>query len=112
MASPVYSQAFILYTASTPNNSFEVPGGYTAVIRQISVASDISAWYTEVFIQDSMEAPALSIWLAYQAGTANYVSTEGRWVCPPGGIISLIMSDFGSVPSCYVGGYLLGPPPF
>lgn len=60
-----------------------------------------------MFIQDSDADPALAIFLDYQAGIANYLKAEGRWVCPPGGTISLVMSDFGSAPSCYVGGYLL-----
>lgn len=107
MSYNVFSQAFILYTASTPNSSFIVPAGYTAVVRQISVAQDIGDWYAYVNIQDSEAAPVLTIWIDTALAVVNYTSAEGRWVVPGGGVISLGFQTLGSVPSGYVGGYLL-----
>lgn len=105
--SPVFSQAFIQYTHSTPNEAFEVPSGFTAVIRQISVAQEIGSWYAYVNIQDSEAAPVLTVWIEEAAAVVNYAAGEGRWAVPGGGIITLGISTIGSVPSGYVGGYLL-----
>lgn len=105
--SPVYSAPFIQYTASTPNQSFLVPEGFTAVVRQISVAQEIADWYAYVNIQDSEAAPDLTIWLGVAAGAETYVAGEGRWVVPEGGLITLGYGTLGTIPSGYVGGYLL-----
>lgn len=105
--SPVYSGAFIQYTPSTPNTAFDVPEGFTAVIRQISAAQDIGGWILNVFIQDSEAAPGLVIAELGQVGSVNYAAQEGRWVCPGGGIISVSLTELGSDVAIYVGGYLL-----
>lgn len=104
---PVYSAAFIEYTSDAPNASFEVPPGYTAVIRQVSAAQNIGGWTFAVVIQNSEIAPELTVYEGAQDGAINYVAQEGRWVCPGGGIISVSLSSLGSSVSVYVGGYLL-----
>lgn len=105
--SPVFSAAFITYTPSTPNNSFEVPTGYTAVVRQISCAQNIGGWYFELIFQDSTEAPGYTVALAESADVINYATLEGRWVLGSGGVMTLDLSELGSAVSAYVGGYLL-----
>jgi len=107
VASPVYSAQFVLYSSSAPNFDYEVPEGYTAVIRQLSGAQDIGGWVAYCQIGNSIDAPGVTIWIAEQAGTVNYVATEGRWVVPGGGLIQTGFSEIGPNPFLYVGGYLL-----
>ena len=105
--SPVYSSAFIEYTAETPNSSFAVPEGFTAVIRQLSLYQEIGGWVGECYIQNSEEAPGVVIWAGSAVGAVGYLATEGRWVCPGGGVITIAVSELGTSPSFYCGGYLL-----
>lgn len=105
--SPVYSAPFINYTPSTPNNAFEVPTGFTAVVRQISVAQEIAISYAYLDFQDSGAAPSYTVWLGEPAGIPTYVAQEGRWVLNEGGIMTLSVVTLGTATSIYVGGYLL-----
>jgi len=105
--SPVFSQAFIEYTPLTPNQTFEVPSGFTAVIRQVSCYQDIGAYVFYVDIQNSSIAPFVTVFAGHQEGDVNYVAGEGRWVCPEGGIITAAVDTLGTQVSMYVGGYLL-----
>lgn len=105
--SPVFSAPFVQYTPSTPNQSFLVPEGFTAVIRQASCSQNIGGFIFYVYIQDSEAAPALDLIVLAQEGVANYVEAQGRWVVPGGGIITAALSELGSSCSMYVGGYLL-----
>jgi hypothetical protein len=57
--SPVFSAAFIQYTSATPNSTFEVPAGFTAVVRQVTAYQDIGGYDLGVFLQDSDIAPTL-----------------------------------------------------
>ena len=105
--SPVFSQAFIQYTSETPNTRFDVPTGFTAIVRQISCYQDIGAYLLETYIADSDAAPGLTISELEQSGGLNYVQQEGRWVVPGGGYIAISLSPLGTSPQVYVGGYLL-----
>ena len=105
--SPVYSQAFIQYTVETPNAIFEVPAGYTAIVRQISVIQNIGDYLATVYIQDNEAAPALTIAQSTSLGAFQSWYQEGRWVCPGGGFIILGLDTVGTSASAYVGGYLL-----
>lgn len=105
--SPVFSAAFVQYTTATPNASFDVPAGFTAVIRQISAAQNIGGWILQVYIADAVGAPGIQIVEIGQVGDFNYVAQEGRWVVPGGGAIEIVLSELGSDTSVYVGGYLL-----
>ena len=107
MARPVYSVPFIQYSSSTPNLSFEVPAGYTAVVRQISAVQPAGAFALYVYIQDALDAPGIGIWAGESAGFWNYLAAEGRWVVPPGGFITIINEELLSDFNAYVGGYLL-----
>lgn len=95
------------YTPAAPNQTFEVPEGFTAVIRQVSCSQNIGGFIFYVDIQNSEAAPYVQIFQGAQDGVSNYVSGEGRWVCPGGGIITAAVSELGSAISMYVGGYLL-----
>jgi hypothetical protein len=103
----VYSTPFIEYTPETPNDQYEVPEGYVAVIRQISVTQADLACGWWVYIQNSPEAPGVNIATGELTGFFNYGSAQGRWVCPGGGIITANLQTLGSEPNFYVGGYLL-----
>lgn len=105
--SPVYSAQFILYTPTTPNLSFLVPDGFTAVIRQWSVSQEITDWLFQLKIGDASSATALIIVNENQAGVNTYLAGEGRWVVPGGGFMEVYLSSLGMVPHIYVGGYLL-----
>lgn len=107
MANPVWSSPFIQYTSETPNTQYEVPAGFTAIIRQISGYQSAGGFVMYVIIQDSSAAPGLFIWSGGQAGVANYVGVEGRWVVPEGGIITAEFSELFDSPCMYVGGYLI-----
>lgn len=106
-SSPVYSVPFVEYTPSTPNNTYAVPDGYTAVVRQVSVVQNIGAFIATLIIQNSEAAPGVAVWQGAQVGDANYVGSEGRWVVLGGGIITLEVNALGSDVGMYAGGYLL-----
>lgn len=105
--SPVYSAQFIIYTPSTPNTTFDVPEGYTAVIRQVTVVQDIGAYALYVYIQNSPEAPGLQVVSIAGADAYTNYSEETRIVVPGGGTISVDLVDAGTSFNVYVGGYLL-----
>ena len=105
--SPVYSAAFVQYTPSTPNLEYEVPAGFTAVVRQISGVQEVGATAMYVQIRDSVDAPALTIAQDYDYGAYESWIVEGRWVVPENGLITFGASTIGSQLSAYVGGYLL-----
>jgi hypothetical protein len=105
--SPVFSQQFIADADISTESAFEVPSGFTAVIRQISGYQSVGAWQMYVYIQDGEEAPGVVIYSQYQAGVDNYVTQEGRWMVPEAGIITAGFDSFGAGASMYVGGYLL-----
>jgi len=107
VARAVYSVGFVEYTHDTPNASYDVPDGFTAVIRQISGTQEVGTYDLAVIIQNSEAAPGLTIWQQTGIGALTYVAAEGRWVVPGGGIITIDASAVGSTPSFYVGGYLL-----
>jgi len=105
--SPVFSAAFIQYTASTPNSEFEVPAGFTAVVRQVSAYQDIGGYDLGVFLQDDADAPTLQFVSLKDVDIATCTYWEGRIVVPETGIISILWSELGATPQFYVGGYLL-----
>lgn len=105
--SPVYSAQFILYSFEAPNNVFEVPSDYTAVVRQISVVAgvDIVTWV--IGIQNDDSAPEVHIAGDTLAALNEAQHAEGHWVCPGGGYITAQELDVGAHFHVYVGGYLL-----
>jgi hypothetical protein len=104
---PVYSSQFILYTPSTPNSSFLVPAGFTAVVRQWTATTDVSDWLFQLRIGNSEAAPPCVVDEQQQAGIITNYKAEGHIVVPEGGYVEVYLSSLGSAPSMYVGGYLL-----
>lgn len=105
--SPVYSQQFILYTPDTTNTSFEVPSGFTAVVRQITYGSYLGEGWAFMGVQNSAEAD--TCWFASLAINVVYGFSEwfGHVVCAEGGFISLNISQLADDGCVYCGGYLL-----
>ena len=105
--SPVFSSQFIVYTDSAPTTSFEVPAGFTAVIRDFSAFGQYAATIYQVAIQNSDEAPNCVVAQIELVGVADWGQVQGRWVVPAGGFINLYMGELEIGSQAYVGGYLL-----
>jgi len=105
--SPVFSSQFIVYTSETPNLSYLVPTGFTAVVRDMEVTQNIGSFFTTVGFQNSPEAPECYCVTVEAVGAANSASWHGRIVVPAGGLVLVNFSEVGDFPFCYVGGYLL-----
>jgi len=103
----VYSSQFILYSESTPNTTYDVPEGFTAVIRQVAVTQDVGAYAFTLWIQNSDTAPSVAVIDVGGLGGGNNYQEECRFVVPEQGIISFGTTVVGSSLCCYVGGYLL-----
>lgn len=107
MARPVYSAQFIVYTPETPNTSFEVPAGYTAVVRDAQCTQNIGGFQWNLYFQNSEAAPACFFQVLTDVGVYETATFRGRIVVPAGGIITSQLSSVGSGCWVYVGGYLL-----
>jgi len=105
--SPVFSAQFIVYTDSTPNTEYEVPAGFTAVVRQLSFFSSVSAAGWEFAINNTLGAPLCVIAGNSELGVLVFDNIEGRWVVPETGTMELFFSGPSSGVSFYAGGYLL-----
>lgn len=105
--SPVFSTQFILYTDATPNLSYAVPAGATAVLRDATFYSTVAATLCQVNIQDSDEAEAVVVVSEEIAGVGVYAQWTGRVVVPGGGFINLELGSLAAGINAYVGGYLL-----
>lgn len=105
--SPVFSSQFIVYGPETPNETFLVPAGFTAVIRQISIYQEIGAYDFALNIADSEAAPQTTVWTAHGVAALAWVGEELRVVVPENGWMQIYISEIGSSPGFYVGGYLL-----
>jgi hypothetical protein len=105
--SPVYSTAFIEHTSTTPNTEFEVPAGFTAILRDVILYTEVGdedasvGYYTatsgERIVVCALQALAIN-------GTAEW---QGRAVVTEGETILLIADGLALYSSVYVGGYLL-----
>jgi hypothetical protein len=105
--SPVFSQGFIYLTASTPNTSFLVPEGYTAVIRQATATTVAGAAVIYFQLQNSGIAPLITWAIATITGALENWQWQGRVVVPGGGYIQVDDNYLGTQDQVYVGGYLL-----
>lgn len=105
--SPVFSSQFIVYSDSTPNSSFIVPAGFTAVIRDMTGYANVSATLLHLLIGDSSLAPAVTVASIELAGVGTYGQWTGRVVVPEDGIIEIYSGSLVSGLQVYVGGYLL-----
>jgi hypothetical protein len=105
--SPVFSSQFILYTDATPNLSFAVPAGFTAVVRDVTFYATVAGTLCQVAIQDSEDAEGVTVVSEELAGVGVYVQWTGRIVVPAGGLINLVLGSLAAGVNAYVGGYLL-----
>jgi hypothetical protein len=105
--SPVYSAQFLVYTDSTPNTSYDVPAGMTAVIRDYTHQTNFGVANSQLAIGNSLEAPACVVAELAPDGEGAYAQWTGRIVVPGGGFIELFISSIDVGNSLYVGGYLL-----
>jgi len=105
--SPVYSAQFILYTSVDPTTSYEIPSGFTAVVRDFTGYSDGGASLCQLLIQNDGSAPELVVAQLSFAGIAAYAQWQGRVVVPAGGFILIQPGALLVNPGFYVGGYLL-----
>lgn len=105
--SPVFSSQFIVNTQDAPNYAFEVPEGFTAVVRDVTIWTEVGAEACTVGFQNSDAAPVCwFVWLqAVGVGTSNL--WQGRVVVPGGGTIVLDEGGISYTTAVYVGGYLL-----
>ena len=105
--SPVFSAAFVIYTEDTPNDSFEVPSGFTAVIRDFDLSGNLADVGAQLYFKNSEAAPACF----FHAETSLVVSSgfqwRGRVVVPSGGICGFTLTSFGTSVCAYMGGYLI-----
>ena len=108
--SPPYSSQLIVFTPLSPSDTFEVPAGMTAVIRDVTCYDPAGGSYAQVFIQDDDSAPRCMVAQAVAVGVPGYGQWTGRVVVPGGGFILLITTTVGDEPDVYVGGYLLQGP--
>lgn len=107
MARAVYSSQFIVYTTSEPNTQFDVPEGFTAVIRQFMGYVEAGLGGVLLYIQNSPEAAGCGVAYHNLAGVTASFSDEMRVIVPEGGVITFDVFEEGENVSGYVGGYLL-----
>lgn len=97
----------MLYNSETPNSSFEVPAGFTAVVREIDLYAELGGEGMQAFLQ----GPGASIGIGFAAlqalGANTSVHWEGRVVAPENYLIAFNIAGVGLYSSAYVGGYLL-----
>lgn len=109
MAPPVYSTQFLSNTVfGNHTESYTVPAGYRAVIRDISgvgVAGD-----TETLIYQIAAADAGIIQRQLPPLLTRQIHWEGRVVLNPGDEISVNVTGAASVSQWTVSGYLLQAP--
>lgn len=105
--SPVYSAQFINYISTDGDTEFEVPPGFTAVVRYASYYDDLGAGFAYVYYQNSIDAPAIVFVALNVIGVNQLAAQHMRVVIPENGIITLVTASLGEGPQVYVGGYLL-----
>lgn len=105
--SPVFSAQFVVHTGGDPYSPFEVPDGFTAVIREAAGFSGAGGFVAQVRIQNSLIAPGVKPISLGATGIPAWAQWQGRIVVPEGGQISVDVASFIDDPDFYVGGYLL-----
>lgn len=105
--SPVFSSQFIVYTDATPNTLFEVPSGFTAVVRDFTAFATASLTLVQLSISDSTGAPECTFASLNLTGLEIAQQWTGRVVVPENGFIVLTAGTLRANLQAYVGGYLL-----
>lgn len=107
MARTVYSTPFIQYSSTSPNLTYEVEEGYTAVCRYGAVTQDIGGYDYSWYVYDAAGAGHITFDAGSGVAVFEVAQWSGRVVVPGGGFIALFLSSVGDAPSAYLGGYLL-----
>jgi hypothetical protein len=105
--SNVFSVPFIEYADSAPNYTFDVPEGFTAVIRDIHAFCQVGGVSYAVVTQNTGGAPLIYCHYATLTGLFSEDHWEGRHVVPGGGSATLEITSVDLLTTVYVGGYLL-----
>jgi hypothetical protein len=105
--SPVYSVPLVIYTPETPNESFLVPDGFTAVIREIDYYCAVGGGKVIVAIGGTAGAWFCNFASLFIAGVADSAQWTGRVTAPENYTIDLDVAAVGVDDCVYVGGYLL-----
>lgn len=105
--SPVFSQDFINWTGSGTPSLFDVPGGFTAVVREFDIFTQLGE--VVAYLAKANGPGAEYVTFATLSAFAIYASAQwtGRVVVPGGGSIQLNTGALGDEDNAYVGGYLL-----
>jgi len=105
--SPVYSVPLILYTAATPNTSFAVPSGYTAVVREFDYYCALGGGVASL----SLEAPGSGSPVTFAALNVSGIAATGQWqgrvALPELFELNLDITSLGVGDTIAVSGYLL-----
>jgi hypothetical protein len=104
---PVYSQGFIYYGAPGDAATFEVPEGFTAILREASIYTLAGGTLFNVYLVGGALSDVVTVASLNILGIAQYGQWQGRVVVPEGTIIGSFIADLGSNPQVYLGGYLL-----
>lgn len=105
--SPVFSAGFLYYAPDSPNEHYEVPAGFTAVMRDVAVYTTVGGVALYVAVRLASSAPFVNVIALGTAGVNSSNQWTGRIVIPAGGFIDLGVSSLGADDCAYVGGYLL-----
>jgi len=105
--SPVYSVPLIIYTEATPNESFDVPSGYTIVVREIDYYCALGGGSMAA----SIELAGSGAPCTFAALNVSGINASGQWTgrvpLTEGGTLAIDVTHLGTGDSIYVGGYLL-----
>ena len=104
---PVYSVEFINATPGAGGEAFDVPDGFTAVIREFDLYTEAGDTTYVLSKQDSEIAPVLTFAALSLTGSIISAQWTGRVVVPAGGVISIYGVTIGEGASVTVNGYLL-----
>ena len=105
MARAVYSQAFVLYSEDTPNDTFDVPEGFSIVVRQASVVTTIGITVVTINVADGPGAEYIAVAALKTAGAFSDDERQGRWCASEGGSVKIFQQTLGVGAYVYVGGY-------
>jgi len=105
--SPVFSAQFIVYTDAAPILAYEVPSGFTAVVRDFSLYTEAGGVVGQLLLADAAGSPECVVASIGALGVAAYGQWQGRIVAPGGAFLTLSLTSEDLGTSAYVGGYLL-----
>lgn len=105
--SPVYSVPFIIYAPGAPNNSFEVPSGYTAVVREFDLYTELGGTQATCQLYNTVAPVYVNFAALLAVGAVTTAQWRGHVAVPGGYIIALNVDGLSTGDSAFVGGYLL-----